>query len=354
MDAHELFIRFQEGKLPDTRTIHYIFVSGDVRRLELVALMYAEKKSMIPMDKVFSYDRKKCQSVAAEMLSAIVCRHSLFDGDVKESSDVQEAVSAFSSVSLSEATTEAITPPVSPRGGEHKQKDHRNYSDECNAYFLFKSKTRIQTLATYLQAVVKMDWVKAVASLLVAYDEPVVEKDFELYSDSRRHVHMAGPTPCHFVEALNNPDCKTFSWSVRDDTAYHLEGIRHDLRPVLSKNNPDVTAFVILLCSIGLPTHKMYTPKSFLEHWRSYRYKRLTNANVVRTICRPLFPKPENIPYELEIDFLLEKYDNQANHIVDAAETVETYMFQHWYSRPTVSVLSQLVDSANAIKDRCS
>lgn len=354
MDAHELFIRFREGKLPSTRTIHYVFVSGDVRRLELIALMYGQKKTFIPMDKVFSYDPKKCEAVAADMMTAIVCRNSRVDGDAKSVADVQEAIASFSSISLSESTTEPITPPVSPRSGESKKDDKRNYADEANGHFLYKSRSRIRTLVTFLSAYVSMDWVRAVASNVVTFDEPIVQTDFELYSGTRRHVHMCGPTACHFVEALNNPDCKTFSWSITDDEAIHIQGLRRKLLPMLSKNENDVTAFVILVCSIGVPTHKLYTPKTFLEHWHSYRCKRLTNANVIRTTCRPLFPKPEDMPVELELDYLIEQYKKHHFDIVDTSTDVETYMFQHWYSWPSADVLSQLVDSANAIKKRCS
>lgn len=361
MDAHKIFVQYMEDRLPTAKDIHFIFVRGDVHALELIALMYGSKNTVIPMDKVFSYDRKKCQQLADKMLTALVIQHSSFDGNVQKIGSVQETIASYQG--LTETATEMAgprsemnTPPVSPHGGEskksHSKHFERNYVDECTNHFLFKSKKRVQSLCDLLRVNTSMRWVKAVASKVVSED--AIGNDFELISDSDRHIHISGASPCQFVEALSMSTCKTFSWSLKDDQCIHLDKLRHKVKTLISKIDDDVVPFVIIACSIGLPTFGLYTPKTFMEHWHSYRFKRLTNANVVKTACRDILDDGTPVHPKTEVGSLLERYSKDMFVLQDTPKTVESYMFKQWYSYPTRQVLAQLVDQANAVKERCT
>lgn len=346
MDAHKAFIEFQEGRLPTVKDIHSVFVRGDVHTLELIALIHGELQTTIPMDKVFSYDPKKCEQLSERMLTAIVIRHSTFDETLRQSATIQDAIASFQGMTL----TEHAPKHQAARAAQTDTK--RNYFDECNEYFMYKSCTRLNAFASMVKAMPSMSWVRAVASKVVANEEKVDSYPFELLSGTDRHVHVSDTSPCVFIEALANDTCKTFSWTLNDKHAIHLDKLRQTLDKLVS--NGDRVLFTILACSIGLPTHGLYTPKTFIQHWRSYRFKVINNANVIKTICRELFSPSEEVTPKTEVSFLLERYSKQAFVVEDPPKTAETYMFRHWYSYPTQTELGQLVDRANAIRERCT
>ncbi|MDA7838951.1 hypothetical protein N9A45_01290 [bacterium] len=349
MDAHQVFILFQEKRLPSVQDIHSVFVRGDVHTLELIALVHGELKATISMDKVFSHDPKKCEQMSEVMLTALVIRHSTFDGSMSKSAAVQDAIASFQGMVLSES----VTPPISPRGGESKTvRLKRNFADECNNYFLYKSRTRVNTLASLFKARSTMQWVKAVASKVVVNDEQVDTNSFELWSGTDRHVHISDQSPCVFIEALANDTCKTFSWTLQDEHVINLDKLRQSLSKMIADD--DRALFAILTCSIGLPTYGLYTPETFIRHWHNYRFKRINNANVIKTVCRELFSVAEEVTPKTEVSLLLERYSKQAFVIEETPKTAEAYMFRHWYSYPTETELRQLVERANAIRERCT
>lgn len=346
---HKLFIRFIDGELPSVEDIHLIYVRGEVRTLELVAWMYSERGILIPMDTVFDYDRAKCDTLSGKMLTSVVLRNSTFRDGL---STIRKTTEGFERLSTSE--TVVATAPSSPRGGASKLHKgfERSYTDECNAYFFKKSKPRVKTMARVLEAFVAMDWVKAVASKIDT-DDAFSTDDFETLTGSERHVHVSGPTCCHFIAALADERVKTFSWKMDDEQAISVKKCRAVLATLVSKPESDVVTVAILACSIGLPTFHMYTPETFLKHWHKYRFKVLTNTNVIKTVLRNLFETEKTVS-NTEVGDLLDEYSSQTFFVENAAKTAETFMFRHWYSYPARNTLEELVECANAIMNQCS
>tara|TARA_B110000008_G_scaffold115509_1_gene118250 strand:+ start:5078 stop:6109 length:1032 start_codon:yes stop_codon:yes gene_type:complete len=340
MDAHELFIRFKDGHLPSTREIHSIFVLGELHRLELVALMYADRDEKINMDAVFAYNPKKCKALAENMLSALVVQNSTF-GETMNEAGVQMSLAAFSNIAISKS----VPDQKETMSSVHDNRV-RNFAAECNDYFLHKSRSRIMTLVHDLGVESKMTWVRFVASR-VECGEDYNRADFRLLSDtSLRHVHVSSSNICDFLQALTRDEVKTFSWDLAHKNVINLSKMRLALKNIAS----DPNTMVVILCSIGLPTFKLYNPVDFLKEWRSFRFKRVTNSNVVKTALRPLFSQ---IAMKNDLNDLLLQYSSKTLSVEESPRTVDLYMFKHWYSYPPASVLEQLVDSANAIIQRC-
>ena len=384
MDAYELFVRYQEEKyIPEPLLINKLFIQGEVRTIELIALMYQMRGEKIQMNQVYAHSPKACMEMAETVLTPIVVRNSQFK-DVDSS--VQSILAAYSAMematpekkSISEALTpEALTPEARTRPStpetETKTPDKespdllseaptdmqtpklvpnlklivgpsktvRNFVIECDEFFMNKSKTRIKSMTTALKCRKKMSWVRAVASKLET-KETYLRGQYEALRKSDRHIHRTGHEVSDFVRALADPTVKTFSWSLKDDEAVLIHNCREALQKRCSKNNPEqYLSLAMVVCSIGLPTFQLYTPCSFFEKWR--RFKDVTNDNVVKALLRP----------GGDVETLLDEY-SPADVVVDGEpSTVELFMFKYWYSYPTKVMLSRLVDYANANLERC-
>lgn len=379
MDAYELFVRYQEEKyIPEPLLINKLFIQGEVRTIELIALMYQMRGEKIQMNQVYAHSPKACMEMAETVLTPIVVRNSQFK-DVDSS--VQSILAAYSAMematpekkSISEALTpEARTRPSTPET-ETKTPDKespdllseaptdmqtpklvpnlklivgpsktvRNFVIECDEFFMNKSKTRIKSMTTALKCRKKMSWVRAVASKLET-KETYLRGQYEALRKSDRHIHRTGHEVSDFVRALADPTVKTFSWSLKDDEAVLIHNCREALQKRCSKNNPEqYLSLAMLVCSIGLPTFQLYTPCSFFEKW--CRFKDVTNDNVVKALLRA----------GGDVETLLDEY-SPADVVVDGEpSTVELFMFKYWYSYPTKVMLSRLVDYANANLERC-
>jgi hypothetical protein len=379
MDAYELFVRYQEEKyIPEPLLINKLFIQGEVRTIELIALMYQMRGEKIQMNQVYAHSPKACMEMAETVLTPIVVRNSQFK-DVDSS--VQSILAAYSAMematpekkSISEALTpEARTRPSTPET-ETKTPDKespdllseaptdmqtpklvpnlkqivgpsktvRNFVIQCDEFFMNKSKTRIKSMTTALKCRKKMSWVRAVASKLET-KETYLRGQYEALRKSDRHIHRTGHEVSDFVRALADPTVKTFSWSLKDDEAVLIHNCREALQKRCSKNNPEqYLSLAMLVCSIGLPTFQLYTPCSFFEKW--CRFKDVTNDNVVKALLRA----------GGDVETLLDEY-SPADVVVDGEpSTVELFMFKYWYSYPTKVMLSRLVDYANANLERC-
>ena len=374
MDAYELFIRYQEENyIPEPLLINKLFIQGEVRTIELIALMYQMKGEKIQMDQVYARSPKACMEMAETVLTPIVVRNSQFK-DVDSS--VQSILAAYSAMEMAtpekESISEALTPDARTRRSTPETKTHdkehdllseattdmrppnrgpkrivgpsktvRNFVIECDEFFMNKSKTRIKSMTTALKCRKKMSWVRAVASKLET-DENYSRGEYEALRKSDRHIHRTGHEVSDFVRALADPKVKTFSWSLKDDEAVLIHKCREALQKRCSKNNPEqYLSLAMLVCSIGLPTFQLYTPCSFFEKWR--RFKDVTNDNVVKALLRQ----------GGDVETLLDEY-SPADVVVDGEpSTVELFMFKYWYSYPTKVMLSRLVDYANANLERC-
>jgi hypothetical protein len=379
MDAYELFVRYQEEKyIPEPLLINKLFIQGEVRTIELIALMYQMRGEKIQMNQVYAHSPKACMEMAETVLTPIVVRNSQFK-DVDSS--VQSILAAYSAMematpekkSISEALTpEARTRPSTPET-ETKTPDKespdllseaptdmqtpklvpnlkqivgpsktvRNFVIQCDEFFMNKSKTRIKSMTTALKCRKKMSWVRAVASKLET-KETYLRGQYEALRKRDSHIHRTGHEVSDFVRALADPTVKTFSWSLKDDEAVLIHNCREALQKRCSKNNPEqYLSLAMLVCSIGLPTFQLYTPCSFFEKW--CRFKDVTNDNVVKALLRA----------GGDVETLLDEY-SPADVVVDGEpSTVELFMFKYWYSYPTKVMLSRLVDYANANLERC-
>ena len=372
MDAHELFIRYQENDFaPKPNIIFDIFVNGKVRTLELIALIYASKGQKIPMDKVYAYGHEQCMKMADTMLTPLVVKYSTFK-EVEASA--QKVLAAFSTVELSPSSaptrpssavsSRTITPSYG--SGESKHSDlHdalteerpplptllntpkklvRNFVSECDNYFFYKSKTRIKSMTAILKSRVGMSWVRGVASKLET-DEDYSRSKYLMFTGTSRHIHRTGRSVCQFIQALADESVKTFSWSLQDSEAIHLPKCRTRLQSYCSKTAPEQhITLCVLLCSIGLPTFQLYTPCSFLKKWR--RFKNVSSDNVVKALL-------QDSQQSLSSQQLLDEYSPGQIDVVGDPGTVELYMFKYFYSYPTKPILGRLVEYANANLEHC-
>ena len=380
MDAYELFIRYQEQNyIPIPLDIYLLFIKGEVRAIELIALMYQMRGEKIQMDQVYAHGPEECRKMAEIVLTPVVVRNSLFRESKEIKYNAQTALAAYMSTPrttpekkspasiseartrpstpepetktsdllrqasdlLDEAPTEMILPKLVPklklRVGPSKTV--RNFVIECDEFFMNKSKTRIKSMTTALKCRKKMSWVRAVASKLET-KETYSPGNYEALRRSDRHIHRTGREVSDFVRALADPSVKTFSWSLKDDEAVLIQKCREALQKRCSTNKPEqYLPLAMLVCSIGLPTFQLYTPCSFFKKWR--RFKDVTNDNVVKALLRPG-------PTEL-----LDEYSPADVGVDSEPGTVELFMFKYWYSYPTKTILGRLVEYANANLERC-
>ena len=349
MDVYEIFIRYKEGELPTPKDIYSVFVGDDVRAMELIALMYAEKNKKIDMQEVFSFNQKKCEKAAKTMLTPLVAKNACLTGGAMESVDTQRVAAAFdTSCNIKSGSPTTQEPPQPKEPPLPLVGNTRNYVADCNDFFLYKSKTRVETMVNIFGATSSMAWVKAVASKIDT-SETFDSKTFELLNGKDRHVHVSGNRICLFLNALSG-NAKSFSWSMTDKKVIHLAKCRKALAKLAPAN---IEAMAVLLCSIGLPTFKLYTPATFIEHWKSYRFKLVSNGNLVKLALRPLIPT-DGVPNKEEIRYLLEQYSTKTFSIREQPTTPDLFMFKHWYSYPPRIIVEHLADNANAIKTRCT
>ncbi len=384
-----MFIRFVESDrwLPDVENIYYAMDKENVNQLELIALMFKERESLIPMDNVFDINRERCDEVSEKMLTAVVVQHSCFR-EASLDADVQKSIAAFASLSLALMRTSSTDTVVAgedthnetkledtendnetkledtntedalPREHEDVSKPKldcfagRNFVAETNDVFIWKSRTRIESLAKFLSCYVETKWVKTVASNVIS-DRDVNTDDYRMYKGTNRFVHRISPSICEFLKAYQDPTIKTFSFTKDSKHAFYLHKMRPKLNKFLSEDS-DSVVFLIILCSIGLPTFKLYTPMIFLKKWVKHRFKEITNDHVILNVVRPYMKKTsENT--KLELAHVITFYETESSNfeIRETPDNVEMYMFKHWYSYPSISILQQLVDHANANLIRC-
>ena len=192
--------------------------------------MFKERERLVPMDDVFNLNRKRCDEVSKKMLTAIVVQHSCFRGTSSDT-DVQKSIAAFASLSLTTSDTmrtsssdtvvsqeaeleSADTEDALPRSVNVEDADvskpsldcfaGRNFVAETNDIFLWKSRTRIESLVKFLSCRVKTSWVKIVASNVIS-DRDVDTSDYRMYKGTDRFVHRISPSICEFLKAYQNP-----------------------------------------------------------------------------------------------------------------------------------------------------
>lgn len=284
---------------------------------------------------------------------------------------------------------EAKTAPNSPNG-----KPAPISSDSlslCDSLFVNKKwhQSQINNIAKYTDSMVGMNWVRAVASQVDGPGPP----GFVALHDSARHVHVVGggvrkllelliTVQGHRMDSVNgaifvtaSPFVTTFAWSTLSQSAIHIQDFQLALKkqtaaPIFHrkslssleqlrewKKKPKVqpvddSSIVLLMvaCSIGLPTKKMFNSTEFLRRWKNYRFKNVCQKNIEMTILRDKFGTLEKVGVESKQ--LVEEYaknidlfETEATHF----SSVDQYFFEEWYSYPSPLEMTQLLGRATAL-----
>ena len=342
MDVYQMYIQYVRSRqwLPSVTDLAGIYKSENVRLLECAALMYATRNLQMPMDDVLSTIPRRPPTLDHKMLTPLVVKHSCITPTTPTASM-------------------ALTPPVKPKQcavppqTAMKKITSQNWRAETNDHFLYKSRARIDSLASLLKTRVSMDWVRHVASK-VDSDKPFGANRYDLLTDTDRHVHVISADVCRFLTCLQNPTVKTFSWTPQSTKAIHLTSLRPAL---LQKSGKSPYEWLIIACSVGLPTFEMYTPKTFIAAWR--RFKTVTNDTCLKAVLRPLVDANGGKTSKSQSRHLLDSYKQHAWNIQDDIDwnirdgVVDLFVFKHWYSYAGEDVVTHLADYANAIKSRC-
>ncbi len=393
MDAHALYVMFRKYKdwIPQLSTIKSAIKSQDVNTLELIALMMVDRgKPFIlnelglddPLKNTFNHMVAKSSILLRSVRGESKAGGESQGGDTPLIDPPTERVGPYQSGGESKGgDTPLIDPPterVDPyqsgggRGDESKSsalKTKKSFVadisviNECSTLFLSKSKANIKSLATLFKLHEPMLWVKRSASKIEAGNEVMPNpRDFVLLDDTNRFVHVSSSKVFDFVKALKREDVKTFSWNMTAGLVINLAALRQKIKKRLfaGATTSDVTVFVIILCSIGLPIFKLVTKLNtaeiFLKHWYSGRFKKLTSENIIRTLCKDMFP-PEHFVDKLttpetEARLFLDAYDKSKFSLIErgsSALTCDTYMFRRWYWYPSKDELSTIVERAQNI-----
>lgn len=383
MDAHTIYVKFHNNPIwiPGLSEIKNAIDSQDVHLLELITLMMAERERPLTLDNIGLDDTTKNILINMISQSSIlyesVASHRGGEskgGDTPLTNSRTEPVDSHrggeskggAETPLTNSTTEAVEPH---RGGESKRSVLKakmsfvadpSIINECSTLFLDKSKSKIRKIAELFKLYEPMLWTKRSASRIEAGKAKYEKEDFILLDETDRFVHVSSFSVFDFVSALKRKEVKTFSWSMKSEDVINLVALRQRLKSRLfvSATNDDVTVFVIILCSIGLPIFNLISEENFLNHWYSGRFKKLTSENIIRTLCKDMFP-PEKFADKLmtpetEARLFLDAYD-KSKFSLFGTESLnvrpDTYMFRRWYWYPNKDELSTIVERAKSIFD---
>jgi len=211
----------------------------------------------------------------------------------------------------------------------------------CDHFFYNKSSHKIDALAKHLGARVSMEWVKACASKV----DPPNSMQLEMLDEtSDRHIHVVEPSISIFLKLLQtNPQTTiTFSRTPAARYAIHLPILYKQLKKICT-NKP--VLWLMIACSIGIPTHGLYTPQKFLCKWKKEPNRKiLNNDNVILSILRPIIRT--NGIKETEITQLVHNFQNMETDFknTDPVITIDDYMFKRIYTYPTAREIQHLVD----------
>lgn len=342
MDVYQMYIRYvnHPNWLPSVGQLTNIYTSENVHLLECAALMYASKNTKMPMDEVLNSLPKRPPLLDHKMLTPLVVTHSCITPKT-----------ATASMSLTPPIKQKSCAVLATKVNLTKSQS-QNWRAETNDRFLSKSRSRIDSLSTLLDARVSMRWVRRVASK-VDSDQPYGPKNYDLLTNSNRHIHVVDASVCKFLSCLQNPIIKTFAWTAQSTQAIHLM----TLRAALNEKSKNPYEWLIVACSIGLPTFEMYTPKSFIKAWG--RFKNVNNDTCLKVILRPLINSNGTNSTKLQSKNLLKAYTQHDWVIQDDIDwtvrqgVVDLFVFKYWYSYAEESVVTHIADYANAIKNRC-
>lgn len=225
------------------------------------------------------------------------------------------------------------------RNAQNLELDLADAQSYCDHLFITKSWSRINAMATKLEAKVSMEWVQACASQV----DPKGTLALEMLDEtSNRHVHVISPDIQTFLTKLREAKNKTITFSTRStaQNAIHLSILYNNLKQ-LCYNEP--VLWFMIACSIGIPTHDLYTPTSFICKWRKEPNRKiLSNDNIVKTLLGPMIET--NGIRETEISQLVRKFHEMESDFKNnvKVDTVDEFMFKRVYAYPTSEEITQL------------
>jgi hypothetical protein len=213
------------------------------------------------------------------------------------------------------------------------------------------SARRLTALATALDVRVDMQWVYTFASTVI---NPMAPEKYRTLRGTDSHVHIISSSVIHFMSQLEMapppPKITTFVWGPYAKKAIHIQNLRKKIRKLF----PDVTASVavMFLGSVGLPMHELFKSKDFIENFIRARFKKLNNETIIQTTLRKMI-KINKITPKTEAAQLLEEYATKEElfETIKPVNSVEQYMFKHWYAYPRHDELNDILRIASGLLD---
>jgi len=250
------------------------------------------------------------------------------------------------------ATVEAVPGQVFPRS----QNENKFYSCAqarilTDTIMANNSTRRLTALATALDVRVDMQWVYTFASTVI---NPMAPEKYRTLRGTDSHVHIISSSVIHFMSHLEMapppPKITTFVWGPYAKKAIHIQNLRKKIRKLF----PDVTASVavMFLGSVGLPMHELFKSKDFIENFIRARFKKLNNETIIQTTLRKMI-KINKITPKTEAAQLLEEYATKEElfETIKPVNSVEQYMFKHWYAYPRHDELNDILRIASGLLD---
>ena len=278
--------------------------------------------------------------------------------ETKETKETVETVDMTGMADMSELTdapTASNTPNTRRWGRIPKEPTSSGclspYVSDCDTLMMDLSRQRIGALCRIVKASVKISWVHAFASVVISPTIPNQQQYETLAYNSTssvRHVHIVNSSVLVFLTALKTVEADkitTFAWSHSSQHAIHLQLLDGELRSRFRNVVPVFSATV--LASIGLPMHELFKIKDYFKNTRTWRFKNMTRDSLIKTTLRSKL-KVQKIDNALEANQLLEEYSKKETifDIATTQETVEHFMFKHWYSYPTASEMDSMLERA--------
>lgn len=212
-----------------------------------------------------------------------------------------------------------------------------------------RSRQRINAFLAAIGHNIKMDWVRAWASVIVPEPPPEIIQQYETYQpESKRHIHVVENNVIQFLCQLREAEpgkTTTFAWSYGSNKAIHLQKLKLQLEKMFTNVEPAIAMMII--GSIGLPMHEIIKPRTFLKNVKKFRFKTLTTDSIIKIILRDQV-YIDRISPKVESNQLIEAYSQKENIFEDDGKysDVDMFFFKQWYSFPTGVELEQILERA--------
>tara|TARA_B110001452_G_scaffold266777_1_gene274558 strand:- start:1385 stop:2530 length:1146 start_codon:yes stop_codon:yes gene_type:complete len=371
MDAHEIFVQYVETQtLPDITKIKATMLTADTRGLELIATMYLQEQKNINADAIFKdkeYVQLLLEAVPKTWTPTVVKAIQISRPTFPQLELYFERMKQFARPNTfkhigetkngEQPSEEPVTPRTRPREEQVTPRARpRNtmtisaptMSKSADEYMAEEQKKSIGVLVSMLSANVSADWVRDCASNLIInipFSEKIDQKAFVLLQDgNKRHVHHIDNSVAKFLHTLSQclvgDVSNTITWQFSDSKkAIHMKKLTDALRKKCPKNP---FAFIILACSLGIPTTKLMKTRDFLTSWK--RFDHLSQDVVIKMLLRPKFATETT---ENEAVILLNEYVKRIHEFVPVevnSNTIEKYFYEIYYSYPTPDEMKYIWD----------